>query len=630
MSYLLAISIGPVQDFIAAGRKTRDLWFGSFLLGEVSREVAKSVKQQGGRLIFPSELAVDDNLPVANKILAWLDPGLDPAEIATQARVAAQGRLRSYRSDVEAAVQRLLAHERRGVDMGLLDAQFANFLEFAAAWHPVDDETYKPSREEVELLLAGRKALRDFAPAHGVDGVAKSALDPGRESVIRAPTDTDARERLRRRLRLKGAEQLDGVSLIKRLAEPRRFVSVSRVAIDPFIRRAQHEYPDALRALATLAEKMANADHPSVESFKDKLDHGLGQYRAFPFDTQLFYDDERGDPDLRGGRQIDRDRLNQASQFFQDADALRDRLGISEMPTYFAVLVADGDHMGAAISAMDRREDHLALSTALAGFADIADEVVRGCQGAMVYSGGDDVLAFLPLDRALDCADQLREWFSLTMNGKTGKKKVSLSVGVAIGHYGEHLQRLLEWGREAERAAKAPRDPRQPEKTSRNALAVSLHTRGAGEGRTVVHPWSDDLVPGRWNRWVEWHRCEFIPDSAAYELSRIEREFRSLWPKPDERDAAADARRQRLGDLLDLEVRRVLGRRRAQRGAAMLEKERLDEIAGLVGRDLDALRRLTDELLIARRIAAATTVAEGKPAPAECGDDAASEGTSDG
>ena len=34
MSHLLAISVGPVQEFIAAARQTRDLWFGSYLLSE--------------------------------------------------------------------------------------------------------------------------------------------------------------------------------------------------------------------------------------------------------------------------------------------------------------------------------------------------------------------------------------------------------------------------------------------------------------------------------------------------------------------------------------------------------------------------------------------------------------------
>jgi CRISPR-associated protein Cmr2 len=47
-SHLLIIAIGPVQDFIAAARKIRDLWFGSYLLSELSKHVARTVVDQGG------------------------------------------------------------------------------------------------------------------------------------------------------------------------------------------------------------------------------------------------------------------------------------------------------------------------------------------------------------------------------------------------------------------------------------------------------------------------------------------------------------------------------------------------------------------------------------------------------
>jgi hypothetical protein len=37
---LLLITIGPVQEFIAAARRSRDLWFGSWLLSELSKAAA--------------------------------------------------------------------------------------------------------------------------------------------------------------------------------------------------------------------------------------------------------------------------------------------------------------------------------------------------------------------------------------------------------------------------------------------------------------------------------------------------------------------------------------------------------------------------------------------------------------
>ena len=46
MNYLLSVTVGPVQDFIAAARRCRDLWFGSYLLSEVSKAAAKALQKQ--------------------------------------------------------------------------------------------------------------------------------------------------------------------------------------------------------------------------------------------------------------------------------------------------------------------------------------------------------------------------------------------------------------------------------------------------------------------------------------------------------------------------------------------------------------------------------------------------------
>ena len=56
MSYLLQIFVGPVQDFIAATRRTRDLWFRSMMLSEIAKAAALDVKANGGNLIFHATL----------------------------------------------------------------------------------------------------------------------------------------------------------------------------------------------------------------------------------------------------------------------------------------------------------------------------------------------------------------------------------------------------------------------------------------------------------------------------------------------------------------------------------------------------------------------------------------------
>ena len=54
MEHLLAIALGPVQEFIATARRTRDLYAGSRLLSEAAARAAKALAREVGakNLIF--------------------------------------------------------------------------------------------------------------------------------------------------------------------------------------------------------------------------------------------------------------------------------------------------------------------------------------------------------------------------------------------------------------------------------------------------------------------------------------------------------------------------------------------------------------------------------------------------
>ena len=74
--YVLIISIGPVQGFISAARRSRDLWSGSWLLSEMAKAGAKYLHKHHADLIFPApknpdaDLEPDSPLSVGNKIQA--------------------------------------------------------------------------------------------------------------------------------------------------------------------------------------------------------------------------------------------------------------------------------------------------------------------------------------------------------------------------------------------------------------------------------------------------------------------------------------------------------------------------------------------------------------------------------
>jgi len=597
MTYLLSISIGPVQDFIAAARKTRDLWFGSMMLSEISREVANKLKDSGSaELIFPPEDCVcAPEAAVANKILAQVNTD-DPAKLVDDLRKAAVKKLDEYKEEVKGALNSVSV----GIDWELVDKQLDGFLEFYAAWWPMEND-YSVARREVERLLAGRKALRDFTPACGRDGVPKSSLDGGRESVIDFDKLSEGEVRF---LRAKGirvgdrnnsrrsGEYLDGISLIKRVAGDRRFISLARVAADPLIRHLanDNELREQLSKLCNAAEKLKNTE--LVSRFDDE---DFPQYKDFPYDTELFFYADANHPDIENAS-LDDDKKQAVDAFIETIADLKKQTGIGEIPPYAAVIACDGDRMGALISSLNTPEAHKEFSGKLAEFARAAGDIVKHYRGALVYSGGDDVLAFLPLDTVLSCAKELHDKFD-ELIGKEftqGNIKPSLSCGISIAHFAENLRSQVQWARNAELAAK---------NNSRNSLAVHLHTRTAGDEFVgSVRKWSldsgdsaNDPVETYWNRWLGLYLQAELPSSAVYGLAQLRQEMKSL----------PEGLRQKV---LEPEIKRIISRKEKQ-GVQKIDENIITAVTDAAKGKLDELDKLVNELIITRHICKAINLA---------------------
>jgi CRISPR-associated protein Cmr2 len=173
--FLLAISIGPVQEFISAARRTRDLWFGSYLLSEICKAAAEAIGPK--YLIFPAPGALAKDRHAANIILAQV-PGT-PDQFRKKAWDAAVAKWKEFVNDVRREVEKYIEPKR-------WMRQEEGVLEFYAAWAPLTGPAeYSTARRQVMRFLAGRKMCRDFVPWQGEAKVPKSSLDGARESVWR-------------------------------------------------------------------------------------------------------------------------------------------------------------------------------------------------------------------------------------------------------------------------------------------------------------------------------------------------------------------------------------------------------------------------------------------------------------
>ncbi len=507
MNTLLAISIGPVQDFIAAGRRLGDLTAGSSLLTKMAKTVAQSVHEQGGHLIFPA----DPNEDGPNKILAILTDR-DASEVAASARaVAAQMLMERW----EAVVAKLPAGS---IDEELARQQIAQFLEFYAAWVPCPPGSYASARLRVDRLLAGRKALRDFKQPPTRAGQPKSPLDPSRECVLTLEANRTVSAALRNSLlRLNGGELLDAVSILKR-SEGRRSKAPSTAAMA------------ARSVLRACAPELVAALNDIAQAAGDDADIG-----DLLFDSQM---DDLADETAAAlqGRAAEISHLRR--------EACRSA-GVSSCSPYYAILVADGDRMGRMLAAMTTDDEHREFSKRLAQFAQGARRIVERHNGSAIYTGGDDVLALLPLVTAIPCAAELAAAFKEQMSSPGAgalEDQPSLSAGLAIVHFMEPLQVALGYARAAEKEAK--RD--------RNSIAIALHTRG-GAPVTVVNQWESDpaKVVDAWNAFADLQRHDELSRGFPYEMKQLVAE----WPSDDTTKILDH-------NVLKLEVERILKRKK--------------------------------------------------------------------
>ncbi|MDX9859214.1 MAG: type III-B CRISPR-associated protein Cas10/Cmr2 [candidate division Zixibacteria bacterium] len=556
MPTLLALSLGPVQGFIAAARRTRDLWFGSFILSEISKSVARCVHDYGGQLIFPApqtgtDLQAESAFNVSNIILARLDPRVSPGDIAESALTEAQ---RCWKMYADQALQ----NGRKLISENLWGEQVDDVLEFYAAWCPLSDNDYRTARTNVMRLLAGRKACRDFLPAKGHAGIPKSSLDGARESVLACARTREETRNLRRkvlqeqpelmqRLRLSVGEELDAVAFTKRAAIKKPFPSVSRVAADPWIRGIERDGGGAEQVLKEIADlcRRSSFSTGSGEYYRDS---------AFPFDGEVLYrgrlgsliaDATRGDSDPHkwsygeiGLSQKDVNSLEQIKTLLSKLQSTHDDgFSFGEPNPYLAVLVADGDKMGKLISSFEDEGMNIRFSQALSGFASEAKKVVAECQGFTVYTGGDDVLGFVPVDQVIQCAERLHEAFGRTLSEfeVMADGRPTLSIGVAICHFLESLEDILRFGRDAERAAK-----NRPEG---NGLAIHLYPR-SGAPILFRDNWSNEPA-ARMERWISMLREGLLSDRTAYDLRDMAVDYAG-WPTTPETTDAIKKDLQRL------------------------------------------------------------------------------------
>ncbi len=575
-TYLVAISLGPVQSFIEASRRSQDLWCGSWLLSEAARAVAYQLHQsQPGCLIFPSPNKPDTELRprteadspeanISNVIRAEIkaENTTELKQIVAQAKAAADQRITAIASDV-------FNRQLKGlpIDKDRWHAQQTSLIETFAAWVP-DSEDYRTASKRLSQLLTARKNTRNFSPImDNQSGLPKSSLDGVNNSL----TQRIREKHQRLRLGLSEKEHLDALGLVKRRAgRLDQFTPISRIAAHDWLMTLTDKQLSGLREdygqLLEMGEVTAVRGNNNV-------------YGKFPYDAEYLYDTR-----LFSSHDLDN----------PIKDALRQKLNkIQSQPATYAVLLkADGDRMGELLNQSPNADCSRDISKQLHHFANEARDVISHHNGQAIYTGGDDILALLPLSSAFDCAQALAERFRKSMQALAETLSVqvpTLSVGLAVGHFVQPMRQLRHRANQTEKIAKGSLLPLTQQ---RDAFAISIGLR-SGHEVTWRCRWNEQENIEDFQHLIHAFTEKALPSRFMQDVRQMSQTIPGYRQYPDA-----------CAGIVGSEFERLLRRAKPNNGDETINKALKETLRRQLKQT--SLQKLADQLFIARWFAATT------------------------
>lgn len=613
--YILVFAVEPVQSFISAARSSHDLWAGSYLLSEIAKAVALSLYQQGAILIAPAtqqpekDLEINSDFSVVNKVQVLIQNKTKEEMLAIAKKAQEAGKAFFYEKSCNIWTHDLGLHHGN-LRQSIWDKQQADYLEINYSWARAttdmnaDIKAYQETCKRANTMLAARKCTRNFAYYNG-DEQPKSSLDGARETVLGKDgqvfshkTENLFPQKLRRVLKLGQSEQLDCMGVFKRLYNPsQRFTSVTRIAAHEWLEKIHKNEHDVLKEIKDIYQQLH--EHGLTSQTSQNI------YANFPYDAQLLYpaqlnvalSAEKQNPNPDENSQAIIENLEKLQQILSKKIWFNPNYG--EPCSYFVLLQADGDNMGELFRAhLAGLNEQQRISHHLSEFAQKAREIISQHHGQAIYTGGDDVLALLPLHSALSCADELRRAFSGSLNDiayqlNPNHSSPTLSVGLAICHMMQPFSFARTRAKQAEQLAKGNHIP-QKEK-QRNALGINLLIRSGSMYEMRLRWDSNDLAILQ--SWLKHHQAENkrLSSRVAHDCQQIA--ARTQFLKQQEPADLYHA-------LCATELKLMLSKARNDNGQ-MLEEGIVNELTERFQK-LGDLNLLANELMIARWLSAKT------------------------
>lgn len=450
--YLFVFTIGPVQSFISQARKTKDLYYGSYILSYLSNEAIKELKsimQENCEIIFPNEVSLNrfDILSIPNRFLAELrvENKEDIKSIAKMLEKKVRETFMQY------GLKFIDSVSNPKEDTEEYKNQLNDLLEIF--WAAIEKNNYHENYILLEKTLGAVKNIRGFKQIDERLGKRKCSICGQHNALVK-----------QKKSEMK-YEELCAVCWTKRnldkvLKTQKGFPSTAKVAAYDGIYALEQE-PEGKQLLEKYKEIFG-------DDFNDELlfEENVNKQFFTKYNLENYFKEE-------------------TLQTFRDLNDFRKGHDIN-FSKYYAIVMLDGDNMGKWLSGANLESNtslydfHKNVSLKLVEYTNKVNDIITEPIGKVVYSGGDDVLALVNLKNLVDILRELRKEFPQFLDGK---KITTASCGVCIAHYKTPLNQALEWAREAEHHAKEMYD--------KDALSIVI-LKHSGEITRCRFKWYSD------------------------------------------------------------------------------------------------------------------------------------------
>lgn len=587
---LVVYAITPVQGFITNARKLRDYWTGSVILSYLSFWGIKTVCEKLGAdaIAYPS---LKNQSLVAvwakgdDKYKDFLTPDFDPVKTAEIASFPNKFVFKCDTEKVEEICKEIdKSIQKKWIEIGDLVKNYistkTNASEtFSSLWSNQIETFWKFSYGSCKMLAKSDE--KDFAEFLSSDKFSEELKNSkSADSILYGTTHSLAQGILAagkmKPTQLKNIQNGMKCPLCGEHEVLHDFGKTGETSTKDYS-DSVNKFWEKIRNVTNLEDDFIQTGEkeklcavcsikrylPMILSKKDdSILHSVFKgYKSFPSTTEIAFSKKIQNHPKKEEiiKELHKDELS-----FEEAELFHGIENLTDRDKYYAFVLMDGDKMGDLINGETlsnpvSEETHKKVSDALNDFARGTEnqkgvkQFIDETGGRLIYAGGDDVCAIVPLDKALDAEFEISKAYkkafeNLGLKEKEGKE-VSISGSITLAHHKTPLKEIIK-------EAHPLLDEVAKNGQGRNALAIRLKKRSGGK-RDFAFKWNakneyDEnlLVLDSFKNVVKAVEDGKIGQSLLYKIESLREIFRTVLlseNKPEEQ-------KEKLFNLLEYEV----------------------------------------------------------------------------